>query len=146
MNILIINGPNLNMLGIREPEIYGYETYHNLIEKINLYSKEKDCHATFFQSNHEGKIIDYIQKHYKKIDALIINPGAFTHYSYAIRDCLSIVSVPIIEVHISNINERESFRKTSVIKDVVSQTIMGRGTQGYLDAIDILLEMNISKN
>jgi 3-dehydroquinate dehydratase-2 len=141
MNILIVNGPNLNMLGIREPDVYGKKTYKDLVTTIKAYARNQGCFVKIYQSNHEGKIIDYIQKKYLKFDGIIINPGAFTHYSYAIRDCLSAIDLPKIEVHLSNILEREDFRKISVIKDVVNQTVMGKGFDGYIEAMDIVMKL-----
>jgi 3-dehydroquinate dehydratase-2 len=141
MNILIVNGPNLNMLGIREPEVYGKKTYKDLVTTIKAYARNQGFFVKLYQSNHEGKIIDYIQKKYHKFDGIIINPGAFTHYSYAIRDCLSAIDLPKIEVHLSNILEREDFRKISVIKDVVDQTVMGKGFDGYIEAMDIVIKL-----
>ncbi|QLY40447.1 3-dehydroquinate dehydratase [Hujiaoplasma nucleasis] len=143
MNILIINGPNLNLLGTRETEIYGNSTYKVLVQYIKKYAKVHKVSVKIYQSNHEGKIIDYIQKHQKKYQAIIINPGAFTHYSYAIRDCLSAYSLKKIEVHLSNIYEREDFRKVSVIKDVVDMSVLGKGFDSYIEAIDLLLKGEI---
>lgn len=141
MNILIINGPNLNLLGLREPDVYGNETYHELKNTILKYAKNKQISVKIYQSNHEGKIIDLMQNKYQKFDGIIINPGAFTHYSYAIRDCLAALPIPKVEVHLSNIKNRESFRKLSVIEDVVDTSIIGKGFNGYLEAIDFLLNM-----
>lgn len=138
MKILIINGPNLNMLGIREPDIYGRETLETLNEKIEKKAQELDLSVTFFQSNHEGLIIDEIQKAFQKIDAIIINPGAFTHYSYAIRDALSSVNIPTVEVHLSDVQSREDFRKISVVKEVCINTFYGEGLTSYLKALDFL--------
>lgn len=138
LKILIINGPNLNMLGIREPNIYGSETLETLNEKIEKKARELDLSVTFFQSNHEGLIIDEIQKAFQKIDAIIINPGAFTHYSYAIRDALSSVNIPTVEVHLSDVQGREDFRKISVVKDVCINTFYGEGLTSYLKALDFL--------
>ncbi|MFP4478224.1 MAG: type II 3-dehydroquinate dehydratase [bacterium] len=141
MNILVINGPNLNMLGIRESDVYGQKTYKDLIQYIKNQTKDKEVKVKFYQSNHEGKLIDYLQKHYLKIDGIVINPGALTHYSFALRDCLLSIQKPTIEVHLSNINEREDFRKISVIKDVVHKTIIGLGFEGYLQAINQLMKV-----
>lgn len=140
MNILIINGPNINMLGQRKADVYGHHTYKDLKKQVTMYAANQRIYVKIYQSNHEGKIIDYIQKVYKKYDGMIINPGALTHYSYALRDCLEIVDVPIIEVHISDINKRESFRKISVIEDVVKDRVIGKGMNSYLEAIDLLLK------
>ena len=140
MNILIISGPNINMLGQRKIDVYGHHTYKDLKKHITMYAANQRVYVKMYQSNHEGKIIDYIQKVYKKYDGMIINPGALTHYSYALRDCLEIVDVPIIEVHISDIYKRESFRKISVIEDVVKDRVIGKGMNSYLEAIDLLLK------
>lgn len=138
MKILIINGPNINMLGIREKNIYGSMSYEDMLDKIKL--ENKDVDIEFFQSNSEGEIIDKIQKIYgSEITGLIINPGAYTHYSYAIHDAiLSIHPIPVIEVHISNINKREEFRKKSVIAPVCIGQISGLGYKGYSLAISYL--------
>ena len=140
MNILIINGPNINMLGERETDIYGEKTYKELIKQINVYASKERTPVKIYQSNHEGKIIAYIQKKHMKFEGIIINPGALTHYSYALRDCLAGIDVPVIEVHLSDIYNREAFRKISVIEDVVERRIIGKGINGYLEAIDILLK------
>ena len=138
MNILVINGPNLNMLGVRDKSIYGNNTYKDLVKSIKDYAKEKSVKVKCVQSNYEGKIIDYIHKSIGKFDAIIINAGAYTHYSYAIKDALNLVKIPKVEVHISNIYEREDFRKISVIKDECDYSIVGQGIKGYLLAIDYL--------
>ena len=140
MKILIINGPNINMLGIREPELYGCETYINLVEKIEGYAKENWVEVKCFQSNHEGEIVDEIQKAYKNFDGIVINPAAYTHTSVAILDALKAVGIPTVEVHISNVSEREAFRQISYVRECAFKTIMGHGTDGYLEAIDALLE------
>ena len=138
MKILIINGPNMNMLGIREPEIYGNKTYQDLIDYIDTERGDKND-IYYFQSNHEGEIIDAIQQaYYDKIDGIVINPAAYTHYSIAVLDALRSVSVPAVEVHLSDISARESYRQLSVTKDGCIAQIMGRGVQGYLDASEIL--------
>ena len=148
---MVINGPNLNFLGIREKGIYGTQDYNDLLNMIA--QKGLDCHAAIsvFQSNHEGAIIDKIQEAYfDKTEGIIINPGAYTHYSYAIRDAISSVqkpcvalasiTVPKVEIHISNIMEREDFRKVSVTAPVCDKQIYGHGLNGYLEAIDFVLE------
>lgn len=137
--ILVINGPNLNMLGIREPGIYGNMTYNKLCEFIKEHTIDFNIELSFFQSNHEGAIIDEIHSAYEKIDGIIINPGAFTHYSYAILDALKSVAIPTAEVHISDVDSREEFRKISVIRPACCVVIAGRGYQGYVDAIFDLL-------
>ena len=140
MNFLIINGPNLNMLGIREPEHYGKETYADLVEKISVYCSSKGIDVSFFQSNHEGDLVDRIQEAYGNTDGIIINPGAYTHTSVAILDALKAVSIPAVEVHISKVDEREDFRKVSFVRLAAVQTIAGLGTDGYLRAVDFLEE------
>lgn len=140
MNILIINGCNLNFLGIREPEIYGDKTYKDLNKYIKSLAKDMSFKYKMVQSNYEGKIIDYLQKAYfKKYDGIIINPGAYTHYSIAIRDAILSINIPTIEVHLSNINKREDFRKLSVISDVCQMTFCGEHFESYKKAIQYLL-------
>ena len=128
------------MLGIREPGLYGCETYINLVEKIEGYAKENWVEVKCFQSNHEGEIVDEIQKAYKNFDGIVINPAAYTHTSVAILDALKAVGIPTVEVHISNVSEREAFRQISYVREYAFKTIMGHGTDGYLEAIDALLE------
>ncbi len=140
MNILVINGPNLNMLGIREPEIYGKETYNSLVEKIEEYAHDKGVNVKCFQSNHEGDLVDVIQFAYGIYDGIVINPGAYTHTSVAILDALKAVSLPVVEVHISDVDSREEFRKISFVRNACYETISGKGTDGYLLAIDSLME------
>ena len=140
MKILVINGPNLNFLGIREKGIYGSTDYRGLVEMIEQKGRERDCEVDVFQSNHEGAIIDRIQEAYfDGTQGIVINPGAYTHYSYAIRDALASVSVPKVEIHISDITKREEFRKVSVTAEVCDHQIYGHGLEGYLEAIDFLL-------
>lgn len=127
------------MLGVREPEIYGKETYTNLVEKIEKYAKENWVEVKCFQSNHEGDIVDEIQKAYKNFDGIVINPAAYTHTSVAILDALKAVSIPTVEVHISEVSEREAFRQISFVREYAFKTITGHGTDGYLEAIDALL-------
>lgn len=137
MRILVLNGPNLNMLGVREPDIYGRTTYTELCRQIDEWAKAIGCEVTVEQSNHEGKLIDLIQDaYYDMYDGLVINPGAYTHYSYAIRDALAILHIPVIEVHISDIDAREDFRRHSVISDVCTATIKGEGINGYRHALE----------
>ncbi len=138
--ILVINGPNLNMLGIREPEIYGSRTYGDLTEYIKEYCKGK-CEVDFYQSNHEGGIIDSIQNAFQKYDGIVINAGGYTHTSVAIADAISTVQIPTAEVHISDITKRESFRHHSFLTDVCVITIMGKGFDGYNLAIEHLLKV-----
>lgn len=147
MRIKIINGANLNMLGVRNQSIYGNKSYKDLANLIEKYCLEKNIKFEIFTSNFEGKIIEAIHKAYfDKIDGLIINPGAFTHYSYAIRDALEILDCLKIEVHISNIKKREPFRQINVISDVVDHTIIGKGIDGYLEAIDLLIKSRQKEN
>ena len=139
MKILVINGPNLNMLGIREPEHYGRETYIDLINKIETYAKDK-CTLDFKQSNHEGDLVDFIQSAYfDHFDRIVINPGAYTHTSIALLDAVKSVMIPTVEVHISDVSSREDFRQTSYIRAACIKTISGKGTDGYLLAIDELI-------
>lgn len=140
MKILVINGPNLNFLGIREKGIYGTQDYGYLMDMIQKKAGESDCEIVCFQSNHEGAIIDRIQEAYfDGTQGIIINPGAYTHYSYAIRDALASITVPKVEIHISDITRREEFRRISVIKEVCDHRIYGQGLDGYIMAIDYLL-------
>ena len=140
MKILVINGPNLNMLGIREPDIYGKSTYNDLINMIKSYADEKGVEVEFFQSNHEGDIVDKIQAAYGNTDGIVINPAAYTHTSVAILDALKAVSIPAIEVHISDVDEREAFRKLSYVSLIAKKTIKGKGFDGYIEALNYLLE------
>ena len=141
MKILVLNGPNLNFLGIREPAIYGSQTYDNLIAKINAHCEEKGIEVQCLQSNHEGTLIDYIQQAYfDKVDGIVINPGGYTHTSVAILDALKAVSIPAVEVHISKVDEREPFRQLSYVSYYASRTIIGKGFEGYLEAIDFLAD------
>lgn len=142
MKILVINGPNINFLGIREKGIYGTVDYEGLLEMIAKKGQEENCQIEVFQSNHEGAIIDRIQDAYSDgTEGMIINPGAYTHYSYAIRDALaSITTMKKVEVHISDITKREEFRKHSVTKDACDFQIYGEGLEGYLHAIDYLIK------
>ena len=138
MNILVINGPNLNMLGIRDKNIYGDKSYKDLVRLIKDYCKKNNVKVKCVQSNYEGKIVEYIQKSLNKYDGIVINAGAYTHYSIAIKDALNSVKVKSVEVHISNIYEREDFRHISYIKDECVASVVGKGFDGYLEAIDIL--------
>lgn len=140
MKILVINGPNLNMLGIREPDHYGRETYSDLVEKIQKHCDEKGIEVSVYQSNHEGDLVDEIQKAYGNADGIVINPGAYTHTSIAILDAVKSVNIPTVEVHISKVEEREDFRQISYIRLACVKTITGHGTDGYLEAIDFLAE------
>lgn len=140
MKILVINGPNLNMLGIREPDHYGRETYADLVEKIKLHCDKKGVEVEQFQSNHEGDLVDKIQCAYGNTDGIVINPGAYTHTSIAILDAVKSVNIPTVEVHISKVEEREDFRQISYVRLACVKTITGHGTDGYLEAIDFLTE------
>ena len=140
-NIIIINGPNLNLLGKREESQYGSDTYSDLEKKCNEYAKNKDIKLTFKQSNIEGEIVTFIQKAKEKFDGLIINAAGFTHTSVAIRDALTIFKKPSIELHISNIYKREEFRHKSMISDVVTGIICGLGDNGYILAINAMHEL-----
>ena len=140
MKILVINGPNLNMLGIREPDHYGRETYLDLVAKIESYCEEKGILVETYQSNHEGDLVDKIQSAYNNADGIVINPGAYTHTSIAILDAVKSVNVPTVEVHISKVEEREDFRQISYVRLACVKTITGHGTNGYLEAIDFLTE------
>ena len=140
MRFLIINGPNLNLLGKREPGIYGDQTYQALCAMIKEHAEKNNSTADFFQSNHEGAIIDAIHEADGVYDAIVINPAAYTHYSYAILDALKAVSVPAYEVHISNIDQRESFRAVSVTAPACVGQLYGHGFGGYLMAMDYFLE------
>lgn len=141
MKLLVINGPNLNFLGIREKSVYGNQDYQYLLDMIANKAKESGNEITVFQSNHEGAIIDRIQEAYfDGTEGIVINPGAYTHYSYAIRDALASITVPKVEIHISDITKREEFRKVSVTAPVCDKQIYGQGLDGYLQAIDFILE------
>lgn len=140
MKICVINGPNINMLGIREPGIYGSENYKTLCKKIKDFAKEKKVKVEIYQSNHEGDLVDKIQSCYGKIDGIVINPGAYTHTSIAILDAAKAVKIPIVEVHISKVEEREDFRQISYIRQACVKTITGHGIAGYIEAIEYLKE------
>lgn len=136
---LIINGPNLNLLGSRNPEIYGRESLQDIEKWLNIEINNKDVKIYWYHSNHEGKIIDRIQRATnEKINGIILNAGALTHYSYAIRDAISAFKLPVVEVHLSDINKREKFRSISVIKDVCIKQISGLGKNSYLEGFKIL--------
>ena len=141
MKILVINGPNLNMLGIREKELYGDKSYSALIKLIKKHAKEKSIKVVCYQSNYEGAIVTKIQKAHNKFDGIVINPGAYTHTSVAILDALKAVDIPTVEVHITAVNEREDFRKISFVKEIAIKTITGKGFNGYIEAIDTLMQL-----
>ncbi|MDD6883379.1 MAG: type II 3-dehydroquinate dehydratase [Eubacteriales bacterium] len=140
MKFLIINGPNMNMLGVREPEIYGHKTLKDLEAVIWAYCSDKGVDLEFFQSNSEGAIVDAIQEALKDDDGIIINPAAYTHTSIAIPDAIKAVGLPAVEVHLSDLNSRESYRKHSFTSEACIATIMGKGFDGYLEAVDTLLQ------
>lgn len=139
MRILLINGPNLNMLGTRQPEIYGNDTLDDIVARIEASAKELGAEITAMQSNHEGAIVDFIQEQQASADAIIINPGAFGHYSYAIRDAIAGSGLTTMEVHISNVHARERFRERMVLSGVCKGVITGFGWRGYLYALDLLV-------
>lgn len=140
MKLLILNGPNLNLLGSREPAIYGSESYEALCQQIQRHAAAIGCTAALRQSNHEGALIDAIQGAQGVYGGIVINPGAYAHYSYAIYDALRAVDVPAVEVHISDITAREPFRAVSVTAPACVKTICGHGLRGYLEAMDYLRE------
>ena len=139
MKILVINGPNLNMLGVSEPDIYGKKTYADLCDLITDYANKKGIEVKLFQSNHEGALVDEIQSAYQKFDGIVINPSAYTHTSVAILDAVKAVGIPTVEVHISAVESREDFRQISFIRSACIKTITGLGFDGYLRAIDTLM-------
>ena len=138
MKILVINGPNLNMLGIREPDIYGRKTYGDLVDETAAAAKALGAECAFFQSNHEGAIVDAIQEAYGVFDGIVINPAAYTHTSVAILDAIKAVGIPTVEVHISAVEEREAFRQISYVREAAVATITGEGFAGYAHALRIL--------
>ena len=139
--IAVINGPNLNLLGVREPDIYGKATLKEIIKDLKKEAKSYNVKIKAFQSNHEGRIVDFIHKiGKKKYDGIIINPGALTHYSISIRDAIKSFAMPAVEVHLSDINKREDFRKVSVIKDICIEQIKGLGAEGYKKALETLIK------
>jgi len=144
-NILVINGPNLNLLGEREPEIYGSETLAELTEALAVYCKKMNMEMRSFQSNHEGEIIDVMHANRKWANGIILNPGALTHYSYALRDAVASVNLPTIEVHLSDIMNREAFRKQSVVEDVCAERFIGLGRDGYFRAVEFLAGLGVLK-
>lgn len=141
MNILVINGPNMNLLGIREPDIYGKTTYEQLCFEIRAKAKSTGISVELFQSNHEGDIVDKIQSAYKVFDGIVINAAAFTHTSIAIPDAVRAVGIPTVEVHISNPDEREEFRKINYLRSACVAVVAGKGTAGYAEAMDILVNL-----
>ncbi len=145
MKILVLNGPNLNMLGIREPDIYGKKTYSDLCDMIESYAKKTGIEVEIYQSNHEGCLVDKIQEAYGKFDGIVINPAAYTHTSVAILDAIKAVGLPTVEVHISDVSAREDFRNISYVRLACKKTIAGHGLDGYIEAIDFLLEDGTEK-
>ncbi|MBE6554396.1 MAG: type II 3-dehydroquinate dehydratase [Ruminococcaceae bacterium] len=140
MKLYILNGPNLNMLGVREPEHYGNTTYQSLIEMIEAHARQRGIEVVCRQSNHEGALVDWIQEAYfEGADGIVINPGAYTHTSIALLDAVKSTKLPTVEVHISKVEEREAFRQISYIRAACVKTITGHGTAGYLEAIDFLI-------
>ena len=147
MKILIINGPNINMLGIREKNYYGVNTYDFMVDSLKKLSEKNGIEIEFYQSNHEGFLVDKIQEaYYKKIDGIVINPAAYTHTSIAILDALKAVSIPTVEVHISDINNRDEFRKKSFISEACAKVIIGKGLAGYEEAVLFLKDFCLNKN
>lgn len=146
MKIMVINGPNINMLGVREPGIYGESTYSDLENYIETYAEKRGIEAVVLQSNGEGELIDFIHHSLGKYDAIVINPGAYTHYSYALYDALLSVNLPAVEVHISNIHKRDEFRHKSVTAPACIGQICGLGFRGYTLAIDYLMEKHGGSN
>ena len=141
MKLLILNGANINMLGIREPDIYGRQSFQDLIDSVQAHADEKGVQVEFYQSNHEGDLVDAIQRAYfDGTDGIVFNPGAYTHTSLAIADAVKAVGIPTVEVHISAVEKREAFRQVSYIRDVCVHTITGQGIAGYNQAVDFLME------
>ncbi len=138
MKVMVINGPNINMLGIREPDIYGKDNFKTLQKTIKDYCKKEGIKVSLYQSNHEGDLVDCIQKCFKKYDGIVINPGAYTHTSVALLDALKAVQIPTVEVHISKVDEREDFRQISYVRKFAFETITGKGITGYTEAIALL--------
>ena len=139
MKILVLNGPNLNMLGIREPSVYGTTNYASLVKMIEDYGKKESLEVEVFQSNHEGALVDKIQQAwFDKVDGIVFNPGAYTHTSIALLDALKAVQIPCVEVHISDVSKREKFRQVSYIREACIATISGHGLDGYIEAMAIL--------
>lgn len=141
MRFMVLNGPNLNWLGRREPEIYGRMTLAEVNERLQRRASAAGCELLFFQSNYEGALIDFIQQHVDEVAGVIVNPGGLTHAGYGLRDALVTLDVPVIEVHISNIHRREPFRKMDVVADAVKGQIVGLGWRGYIAALDVLIDM-----
>ena len=142
MKFLILNGPNINLLGLREPGIYGAETYRDLVAKVTAFCAARDVEVSFFQSNHEGDLVDAIQRaYYEQVDGIIFNPAAYTHTSVALLDALKAVKIPTVEVHISKVEEREDFRQVSYVRAACVKTITGQGLEGYCQGAAYLLDL-----
>ena len=142
MKFLILNGPNINLLGLREPGIYGAETYQDLVEQVTAFCAARDVEVSFFQSNHEGDLVDAIQRaYYEQVDGIIFNPAAYTHTSVALLDALKAVKIPTVEVHISKVEEREDFRQVSYVRAACVKTITGQGLEGYCQGAAYLLDL-----
>ena len=139
MKILVLNGPNINLLGVREPEIYGKENYSTLLTRVQEHANLRGITVRVVQTNHEGVLVDEIQRAYSKYQGIVINPAAYTHTSIAILDAVKAVGIPTVEVHISDVSKREDFRQISYIRAACIATIAGHGIQGYLEAIDLLI-------
>ena len=139
MKLLVLNGPNLNMLGVREPEIYGKETYDDLCRMVKEHAEKRGIDVALYQSNHEGDLIDRIQMAYGEIDGIVFNPGGYTHTSVALCDAVKAVEIPTVEVHISDVASREDFRQVSYIRAACIATVSGHGLKGYLEAMDLLI-------
>ena len=141
MKIYVINGPNLNMLGIREPEMYGNETYANLCERIKKHAEENGYEVVLYQSNHEGDLVDKIQEAYfEGANGIVINPGGYTHTSVSILDAVKSTMLPTVEVHITDVSEREKFRQVSFVRHAAEKSIIGHGTNGYIEALDYFIK------
>ena len=140
MKILVLNGPNINMLGIREPQIYGAQNFATLQNRVREHAAKRNVAVELYQSNHEGNLVDKIQAAYGDADGIVINPGAYTHTSIALLDAVKAVSIPTVEVHISDVSKREEFRQISYIRLACVKTIAGRGIDGYLEAMDYLID------
>lgn len=141
MKILVLNGPNLNLLGIREPEIYGHETYEDLVALVRAHAEKRGVTVEFFQSNHEGALVDAIQNAYfSGVDGIVFNPAAYTHTSIALADAVKAVGIPVVEVHISDVDAREPYRRVSYLSPVAIHTVKERGFAGYTEAMDVLID------
>ncbi|MCR5634596.1 MAG: type II 3-dehydroquinate dehydratase [Lachnospiraceae bacterium] len=140
MKILVLNGPNINMLGVREPGIYGSDNYEKLCENVKSFAQEKNIEVEIYQSNHEGDLVDKIQEAFGNTDGIVFNPGAYTHTSIAILDAVKSVSIPCVEVHISKVEEREDFRQVSYIRHACFKTITGHGIAGYTEGMQAVID------